>query len=416
MKLRILASALTLSLANACSGGDGAGQSDADGDANANSNAIDIGDRPALLTAMLPEGALKSRLTNCDISDIASSPLSISHRGAPFQIAEHTREGYLAAIEQGAGLVECDVTFTKDRELVCRHSQCDLHTTTNILATPLASSCSIPPDINSATPYADVQCCTSDITLTEFLTLRGKRDGANESASTLDEYLSGTPGNNAESDYGELMSHRQSIALFDSMNVAMTPELKAPQVTMPYEGEYTQAMYASQMINEYIDAGVNPSRVFAQSFNLADLQLWLQTVPEFGSQAVYLDGQYRNASFDINDASSWSPSMDSLIADGIQYLASPTWMLLTLDTNGDIIPSQYAQTAKAAGLKLIAWTLERSGPIASGQNWYYQTIQAAIDNEGDVLTVLDVLVQQVGVVGVFSDWPATTTYYAHCSS
>ncbi len=25
------------------------------------------------------------------------------------------------------------VTFTKDRELVCRHAQCDLHTTTNIL-------------------------------------------------------------------------------------------------------------------------------------------------------------------------------------------------------------------------------------------------------------------------------------------
>ena len=36
----------------------------------------------------------------------------------------------------GAGIIECDVTFTKDRELVCRHSQCDLHTTTNILTVP----------------------------------------------------------------------------------------------------------------------------------------------------------------------------------------------------------------------------------------------------------------------------------------
>ena len=42
----------------------------------------------------------------------------------------------------GAGIIECDVTFTSDRELVCRHSQCDLHTTTNILATPLAEKCS----------------------------------------------------------------------------------------------------------------------------------------------------------------------------------------------------------------------------------------------------------------------------------
>ena len=37
----------------------------------------------------------------------------------------------------GAGIVECDVTFTKDGQLVCRHAECDLHTTTNIVATPL---------------------------------------------------------------------------------------------------------------------------------------------------------------------------------------------------------------------------------------------------------------------------------------
>jgi glycerophosphoryl diester phosphodiesterase len=52
----------------------------------------------------------------------------------------------------GAGILECDVTFTKDKELVCRHSQCDLHTTTNILATPLAAKCSqqFAPALNDA--------------------------------------------------------------------------------------------------------------------------------------------------------------------------------------------------------------------------------------------------------------------------
>jgi glycerophosphoryl diester phosphodiesterase len=29
--------------------------------------------------------------------------------------------------------------------------------------------------------------------------------------------------------------------------------------------------------------------------------------------------------------------------------------------------------------------------------------------------VLDVLAKQVGVIGVFSDWPATTTFYANCA-
>ncbi len=41
----------------------------------------------------------------------------------------------------GAGIIEYDVTFTKHRELVCRHSQCDLHTSTHLLVTPLAKQC-----------------------------------------------------------------------------------------------------------------------------------------------------------------------------------------------------------------------------------------------------------------------------------
>ena len=31
-----------------------------------------------------------------------------------------------------------------------------------------------------------------------------------------------------------------------------------------------------------------------------------------------------------------------------------------------------------------------------------------------MLTLLDVLAKDVGVIGVFSDWPATTTFYANC--
>jgi glycerophosphoryl diester phosphodiesterase len=32
-----------------------------------------------------------------------------------------------------------------------------------------------------------------------------------------------------------------------------------------------------------------------------------------------------------------------------------------------------------------------------------------------MLRVLDVLDKDVGVMGVFSDWPATTTFYANCA-
>jgi glycerophosphoryl diester phosphodiesterase len=41
-------------------------------------------------------------------------------------------------------------------------------------------------------------------------------------------------------------------------------------------------------------------------------------------------------------------------------------------------------------------------------------VTAAINNDGDLYTMLDVLARQVKVRGIFSDWPATVTYYANC--
>ena len=76
--------------------------------------------------------------------------------------------------------------------------------------------------------------------------------------------------------------------------------------------------------------------------------------------------------------------------------------------------SIYAKKAREAGLEIITWTLERSGPLGNGGGWYYQTIKSAIDNDGDMMVALDVLVRDVGVIGVFTDWPATVTYYANC--
>jgi glycerophosphoryl diester phosphodiesterase len=46
--------------------------------------------------------------------------------------------------------------------------------------------------------------------------------------------------------------------------------------------------------------------------------------------------------------------------------------------------------------------------------WYFQSVTHAVQNEGDILVVLDVLAKRVGIRGIFSDWPATVTYYANC--
>ena len=377
---------------------------------------VQLGPRPFFLVDDMADSNLKKKLKSCANKPLKKSTFSIGHRGAALQFPEHTKESYIAAAHMGAGILECDVTFTNDRELVCRHSQCDLHTTTNILNTPLAAKCSIPPDYSSETPFKNVKCCTSDISLKEFKTLQGKMDAGNPNAKTVEEYLNSTPNFRTDlySGRGTLLTHAESIELFKQLGTRMTPELKSPSVTMPYEGDYTQQDYAQQMINEYKAAGVKPEHVYAQSFNIDDVRYWITHEPEFGKQAVYLDGRYDDPSFDHTNPGTWSPNMMELVAAGVNIIAPPMWMLVNLGANNQIIPSTYAVEAKAAGLDIITWTLERSGFLKDGGGWYYQTTTAAIDRDGDTLEMLDVLAQDIGIIGIFSDWPATVTYYANC--
>ena len=382
---------------------------------------VELGQRPYFLVDDMREGALKSRLQQCARrGDFSPRDFSIGHRGAPMQFPEHTVESYTAAARMGAGIVECDVTFTKDKELVCRHAQNDLHTTTNILVTPLAAKCTKPftPATFDAsgkqlTP-ASAECRTSDITLAEFKTLRGKMDAANPSARTPAEYLGGTA--NWRTDLysgptsGTLMTHKESIELFKRLGVKMTPELKSPSVTMPFDG-FTQAAYAQKLIDEYRAAGVPARRVWPQSFNLQDVLYWVNQEPQFGRQAVYLDDA--NTVADLPGLG----ELQSLRSQGVRIVAPPIFALLTVDGSGRIVPSQYARNARQAGMDIITWSLERSGVLADGNNgFYFQSFDSAIQREGDLFEVLDVLARQVGIIGIFSDWPATTTFYANCAN
>lgn len=377
-----------------------------------------VGPRPYFLVQDMQDGPLKERLMACAQAPVRRTDFSIGHRGAALQFPEHTRESYEAAARMGAGIVECDVTFTRDKELVCRHAQNDLHTTTNILLTPLAARCTqpfVPASFDAAgnllTP-ATAECRTSDLTLAEFKTLRGKMDAFNPRARTAAEYVGGTA--NFRTDLysgpssGHLMTHRESIELFKQLGVKMTPELKSPAVPMPFDG-FTQEMYAQKMIDDYKAAGVPPKKVWAQSFNKADVLYWIRAEPAFGRQAVYLD--------DANVPGEL-PGFAELVQykqEGINIVAPPLFALLTVDAGNRIVPSDYARDAKAAGLDIITWTLERSGLLADGGNgFYYQTFDSAIGREGDMMVVLDVLARRIGILGIFSDWPATVSYYASC--
>lgn len=386
---------------------------------------IQLGPRPFFLVEDMEPGELKNKLARCSTGPFRKTYFSIGHRGAPLQFPEHTAESYRAAARMGAGILECDVTFTRDKELVCRHSQCDLHTTTNILETPLAEKCRrpfMPAQFDASgnlIQEASAQCCTSDITLEEFKSLKGKMDAFNPQARNAREYLQGTPGWRTDLyaglTSGTLLSHRESIELFSKLGVKMAPELKSAEVAMPYDsdgdgvGDYTQEVYAQQMIDEYKAADIKPRDIYPQSFDIRDIRYWIANEPDFGRQAVYLDDA--NTVADLPNAG----QLAAYKAEGINIVAPPIFALLNVDGSGNIIPSNYAIQAKAAGLDIITWTLERSGLLADGDNgFYYQTFDSAIRREGDVMKVLDVLNRDVGILGIFSDWPATVTYYANC--
>ncbi len=397
-------------------------------------DSVQLGPRPFFLVDNMDDSQLKDALEQCKDGPFYKTDFSIGHRGAALQFPEHTKESYIAGARMGAGIVECDVTFTKDRELVCRHSQCDLHTTTNILLTPLAEKCSVPfspygteVDENGEPLPASAMCCTSDITLDEFKSLKGKMDASNPLATTVEEYVGGTAdwrtdlyaGTDKLNSLGTLMSHKESIALFQELDVKMTPELKTPSVEMPYDGEYTQQEYAQQMIDEYKEAGVSPRDVYAQSFNLEDVVYWIQNEPRFGKQAVYLDDSYETMEAEafeelMGSRRALRSYMQEISNSGVRIIAPPMWMLLTTTDDGEIVPSLYARMAKRTGLKIITWTLERSNLTDGGGDWYHQTSVGAVEKPGDKFKVLDALAKKVGVIGVFSDWPATVTYYASC--
>ncbi|MEQ9491022.1 MAG: glycerophosphodiester phosphodiesterase family protein [Alphaproteobacteria bacterium] len=376
---------------------------------------VDLGPRPHFLVQQMQDGPLKQALQACSEKANAPSLFSIGHRGAPLMFAEHTAESYRAAARMGAGIVECDVTFTADRQLVCRHAQNDLHTTTDILASPLASKCIIPFSPAAAGQPATAECRTSALTLAEFRTLNGKMDAADTSAKTVGAYRDATASWRTDlyaAQAGTLMTHAESIDLIRSLGAKFTPELKSPTVEMPFNG-FTQQDYAQKLIDDYRQAGIPPQDVWLQSFNLDDVLYWIDNEPEFGKQAVYLDGRYDEAGFDPMTPATFTPTMADLKARGVNYIAPPIWMLLTLE-DGNIVPSPYAKAARDAGLNIITWTLERSGPLKTGGGWYYQSVSDVITSDGMMFEVLHVLAQDVGVVGVFSDWPATVTYYANC--
>lgn len=83
--------------------------------ADSHSAAVQLGPRPYYLIQDMEDSALKTDLEKCANGPFEKKDFSIGHRGTPMQFPEHTKESYVAAARMGAGILDCDVTFTKDK-------------------------------------------------------------------------------------------------------------------------------------------------------------------------------------------------------------------------------------------------------------------------------------------------------------
>jgi glycerophosphoryl diester phosphodiesterase len=212
------------------------------------------------------------------------------------------------------------------------------------------------------------------------------------------------------------------------LGVAMAPELKAlPADRSPPDGGGSREKLlrqADQLIADYRDAGIGPDQVWLQSFDPEVIRHWLATAPAFAHRVVWLDGRYNLDGFDHR-----SPEAHAIFASfreaGLRTIAPPVWMLVEAGWEGPV-PSHYARAARAAGLNLVTWTLERSGSLATGGGWYYQTLNGQnpdpdspgtyrVRGAADQLRLLALLFDELDVRGVFTDWAETGALVDRCS-
>ena len=98
-----------------------------------------------------------------------------------------------------------------------------------------------------------------------------------------------------------------------------------------------------------------------------------------------------------------------LLSLAIICISVLTWVVLQRvdDRLQELHSQSLSQVAQAIDLSKRSSDLATSAPYLLNQRSNF-----LIELEGRKL--LDVLAQDVGVKGVFSDWPATVTYYANC--
>ena len=279
-------------------------------------------------------------------------PIIIAHRGASGERPEHTIEAYKLAIEQGADFIEPDLVMTKDGVLIARHDRF-LSTTTNVADHAEFAHRKRPQETMSGTKD---DWWAEDFTLSEIKSLRARQPYAGRSTEFDDQF--------------EIPTLTEIVALARETGIGLYPETKSPS----YHAQIGLDMKAPLLAA--LEGLAVP--IYIQSFE-ANILRELAPMTDIRLVQLYSgDPRAALAGFEpqLEDAAAY--------ADGV----GPYKMLLWT-AQGE--PSDFVTRAHALELEVHPWTF-RDDSLPDSVATAHAEFEAY---------------WQLGVDGVFTDFPAT---------
>lgn len=324
----------------------------------------------------------------------ADDKLVIAHRGASGYLPEHTLAAKVLAFAQGADYLEQDVVMTRDDQLIVFHDL-TLERMTNVAS------------VYAQRARADGRYYVIDFTLAELKQLTVHEGSRTIAGTELAVFPARFPLESALFSIHTLAEELELIAGLQASTgkkVGIYPELKSPWFHHQHGKDLSRAVL--QVLREY-GYTTREDAIYLQSFDYPELQrLKLELLPELGMDLKLVQLIARNEWVETMalDADQVWQAYDfewMLTSVGIRQLATlvdglgPAWDMLldarSVPALGAQFTSSFVQTAHEVGLQVHPYTFRREPEQLP--SW------AGFEN------LLDIFLYQLGVDGVFTDFP-----------
>ncbi|MXP30665.1 glycerophosphodiester phosphodiesterase [Erythrobacter jejuensis] len=311
--------------------------------------------------------------------------LIIAHRGASGERPEHTLAAYELAIDQGADYIEPDLVFTKDGVLVSRHEN-DISATTDVAKRSEFASRKTTKSIDGA----DITgWFTEDFTLDELKSLR-----AIERLPDLRPQNTAFDGKYDVPTLAEIIDLVKRKESETGRRIGLYPEMKHPTYFKQATGLNMVNALVAQLNAAGYDTAEDP--VFIQSFEVTPLIDANGVTDMRLIQLIKAEGR----PWDVETTNYAFMSSAKGLAVLARY-ADGVGANLQLVLNADGTPTSLVADARAAGMKVHAWTLRK-------ENAFLPPALQRGANPADAgcLSTLVSMLEDAGVDGLFTDDPA----------